>query len=198
MPSRVPFAQQDFIVRAEWSIDMTGESRAGFLQIAHERNFINHIVTRTNWEFLRRSGGQVLLSLLCLLAWAQTCRATDFTCSGGDMACLIQAIHTANGNGQTNTIHLEAGTYTLTAIDNGTNGLPVIESRLTLVGAGSETTSIERDVSAPTFRILMVGAAGNLTLMGLTLRGGENIEGGGGIFNGGTLTITGRVPAPCG
>jgi hypothetical protein len=106
------------------------------------------------------------------------------------MACLIQAIHTANGNGQTNTIHLEAGTYTLTAIDNGTNGLPVIESPLTLVGAGSETTSIERDVSAPTFRILMVGAAGNLTLTGLTLRGGENIEGGGGIFNGGTLTIT--------
>ena len=47
-------------------------------------------------------------------------------------AGLIAAINAANANGQENTINLERGTYSLTAIDNGTsfigNGLPVITS----------------------------------------------------------------------
>ena len=97
-------------------------------------------------------------------------------------------------------ITLVAGTYTLMTINNGTtpdtNGLPVITSTLTIMGAGAATTSIERAASAPAFRLLNVAATGSLTLEGLTLRGGAvsrvgNIGGeGGGIFTDGTVTLT--------
>ena len=110
------------------------------------------------------------------------------------MECLIAAINAANANGQANTITLAAGTYTLTAIHNGTtpdtNGLPVITSTLTIMGAGAATTSIERAASAPAFRLLKVAATGTLTLQGLTLRGGNSPSSGGGIYNLGTLTLT--------
>jgi hypothetical protein len=129
-------------------------------------------------------------------------QAKTFHCSAGDVSCLIAAINEANANRQKkNTIRLEAGTYILTAIDNTTaeepnglpvaNGLPVITSTLTITGHGAKTTIIERDTSAPFFRILSVAAAGTLTLQRLTLRGGFPFAGsGGGIFNDGTLTIT--------
>src|SRR6266404_348719 len=129
-------------------------------------------------------------------------QAKTFHCGAGDVSCLVAAINEANANRQKkNTIRLEAGTYTLTAIDNTTaeepnglpvaNGLPVITSSLTITGQGAETTIVERDTSAPFFRILNVAAAGALTLQRLTLRGGFPFAGdGGGIFNDGTLTIT--------
>jgi hypothetical protein len=128
-------------------------------------------------------------------------QAKTFHCSAGDVSCLIAAINEANANRQKkNTIRLEAGTYILTAIDNTTaeepnglpvaNGLPVITSTLTITGHGAKTTIIERDTSAPFFRILSVAAAGTLTLQRLTLRGGFPFAGdGGGIFNDGILTI---------
>jgi hypothetical protein len=122
--------------------------------------------------------------------------AATFACGAGNVACLINAIHEANANGETNTITLAAGTYTMTAIENGDefegNGLPVITSPLTITGAGAEVTSITRDANAPPFRILKVEATGTLTLQGLTLRGFTNgIAGaeGGGIANSGTLTL---------
>src|SRR5215471_14375135 len=62
-------------------------------------------------------------------------QAENFQCSGGDVACLIAAINEANANGQQNTIRLEAGIYTLTGVDNttdGPNGLPSISSSLTV------------------------------------------------------------------
>ena len=64
----------------------------------------------------RRRRGPVLVVLLGLLGGWQTGQAADFTC--GTVACLIDAITTANANGDTNTLTLGAGTYTLTAIDN--------------------------------------------------------------------------------
>jgi hypothetical protein len=79
------------------------------------------------------------------------------------VACLIAAINTANVNGEVNTIRLESGTYTLTAIDNatdGSNGLPSITSPLTIVGAGAGNTIIEREATAPPFRLLHVGPSG--------------------------------------
>jgi hypothetical protein len=64
------------------------------------------------------------------LAFPHTGQATVFHCGAGDVQCLIDAINTANANGEKNTIRLAAGTYTLTAVDNGgpfdANGLPVI------------------------------------------------------------------------
>src|SRR5437016_1097060 len=87
-----------------------------------------------------------------LLSLAPSSQAADFTCAAGDVACLIDAINQANANGEKNTIRLEAGTYTLTAVDNfftqgatfGPNGLPVITSTLTITGEEAETTIIER------------------------------------------------------
>jgi hypothetical protein len=116
------------------------------------------------------SRGWVLGGLLGLLGGWQVCQAADFTCPAGDVLCLIKAINTANANGQMNTIHLEAGTYLLKAVDNnpaprrlGPNGLPSITSRLIIQGTGAETTIVERDGSAPAFRIVHVAAVGNLT-----------------------------------
>jgi len=126
--------------------------------------------------------------------------AKPFHCSAGDVQCLIDAINTANANGATNTIRLEAGTYTLTAVDNGItvvdgiridpNGLPVITSRLTIIGQGAERTIIERDAHAPVFRMLEIAMAASLRLDGLTVRGGSGSGlQAGGIDNHGTLTI---------
>jgi hypothetical protein len=118
------------------------------------------------------------------LALPLSVEAKTFHCGAGDVPCLIAAINQANANSEKNTIRLEAGTYTLTAIDNGSSGnatgLPVITSPLTITGRGAATTSIERDASAPSFRILRVAAAGTLTLQRLTLRGGGTSLVGGG------------------
>ena len=123
-------------------------------------------------------------------------QAKTFHCGAGDGPCLINAINTANANGQTNMIRLAAGTYTLTAVDNESafspNGLPVITSPLTITGQGAETTIIERAAGAPSFRFFMVAANGILSLKRLTLAGDDNPIPGtaGAIANSGTLTVT--------
>jgi hypothetical protein len=59
-------------------------------------------------------------------------QAKTFRCGAGDVACLIAAINDANASGRPkNTIHLEAGAYTLTTVDNttgGPSGLPSVTS----------------------------------------------------------------------
>jgi hypothetical protein len=137
--------------------------------------------------------GGVLLSLVSLVSPSQ---AADFTCAAGDVACLIHAINTANANGEANTITLEAGTYTLTAVDNttdGPNGLPSVTSTLTIQGAGADTTVIAREASTPLFRLGHVAATGTLTFERLTLRSSVETSGrlnGAGLFNqGGILTL---------
>jgi hypothetical protein len=148
-----------------------------------------------------RHRGPVLVLLLGLLGCGQSDQDTDVTCPAGNAKCLIEAITTANANGQTNTIRLEAGTYLLTAVDHDTDGptgLPAITSPwpLTIQGAGAATTIIARDTSAPAFRLLRVAAPGTLTLQGLTLRDGGGFSPlspppqGGGISNTGTLILT--------
>ena len=107
---------------------------------------------------------------------ARPSEAADFVCRNGDVACLIDAINMANANGQANTITLRAGTYTLTAVDNnadGPYGLPVITSELTIKGTRAGNAILERDISAPAFRILRVEAAGTLILQRVTLRNGR-------------------------
>ena len=103
----------------------------------------------------------------------------EFTCAAGEVACLIEAINQANANGEATTITLEAGTYTLTAINNttdGANGLPSVTGVVTIQGAGADATVIERDASAPGFRLVRVAATGSLTLQGLTLRQGRALS----------------------
>jgi hypothetical protein len=121
----------------------------------------------------------------------------DFSCAAGDVTCLITAIDTANRNGETNTISLAAGLYTLTVVDNdtgGPTGLPSVTSPLTLRGAGAVSTIIERAANAPHFRLGHVASMGHLTLEGLTLRGGLiesaiDIGSVGGLVNEGVLTL---------
>jgi hypothetical protein len=80
---------------------------------------------------------------------------------------------------------------TLTAINNngadGENGLPVIESEITIEGS---SFTISRDVGAPSFRIFEVASTGNLTLNQTTITGGDLASGrGGAILNAGALTV---------
>jgi hypothetical protein len=156
---------------------------------AHTRS----VERRLCWR--RFPGSMVVAALGLALALSHGAQAKTFRCGAGDVSCLIDAINTANANGQTNMIRLAAGTYTLTEVDNttdGPNGLPSITSPLTITGAGAATTSIERSATASAFRLLHVAATGRLTLKRLTLRGGNaSFEGGGALANvGGTVTVT--------
>ncbi|MBM3135875.1 MAG: hypothetical protein FJZ89_11470, partial [Chloroflexi bacterium] len=112
--------------------------------------------------------------------WGQTCV--------NDVAGLIAAINTAKANGVgLDTINLATGTYTLTAVDNGYNGLPVVTSSITING---NSATIMRDSAASPFRIFEITTTGSLTLNSLTLSGGRTAENGGAIYNdGGILTI---------
>jgi hypothetical protein len=148
------------------------------------------IVERRRWWGLTWTAATVA-ALGLALALPRALQAKAFHCDAGDVPCLIEAINAANANGEQNRIRLAAGTYTLTAIDNGdANGLPVITSTLTITGQGAESTIIERGAGAPRFRILHVAETGSLTLKRLTLRHGEVNGGGGAMLNEGTLTIT--------
>src|SRR5437016_2574758 len=140
------------------------------------------------WRRGALRSGLLAALLIWALGLAQPLQAAEFTCASGNVACLINAINQANANGEANRITLRRGTYTLTAVDNDENGLPVITSPLTITGQGAETTIIERDTSAAIFRILSVAAGGTLTLERLTLRGGVALVGGG-ILTDGTVTI---------
>jgi len=97
------------------------------------------------------------------------------------VAALINAITTANGNGEADIINLAAdGTYTLTAVDNNTdgpNGLPSITSEITINGNGA---TIQRSSAGgtPAFRIFHVAAGGNMTLNDLTVTNGKTPDGG--------------------
>jgi hypothetical protein len=111
-------------------------------------------------------------------------QAIDVDC---DTDALIQAIVTANGNGQADTLHLAAGcTYVLTQEyadigSIGPNGLPVITSEMVIEGQGA---TIERAQDAPEFRILQVASGADLTLKDLTLGSGYvSYHPGGGIYN---------------
>ncbi|HEY0804508.1 MAG TPA: hypothetical protein VGD84_05570, partial [Pseudonocardiaceae bacterium] len=113
-------------------------------------------------------------------------------------AALISAISVANStNG---TVTLTSGcTYTLTALNNTTDGggvgLPVITGKVTIQGSGA-TVARSSATGTPTFRIFDVASAGSLTLNSVTIKNGlanNATQGGGGIINHGTLTVTGST-----
>jgi hypothetical protein len=111
---------------------------------------------------------------------------------GGGADGLVAAVTAANNAGG-GTIRLTPGcTYTLAKANNtnpmtGANGLPVVTTPISIVGAG---TTIARS-SADLFRLIEVdGPGGNLTLTGLTITGGNTPGPGGGILNSeGSLTL---------
>jgi len=138
--------------------------------------------------------GAVLL--LVVAGRGSLAQAAEFTCSGGNVACLIAAIRSANGLGEASTIRLAEGTYTLTAVDNdtdGPNGLPSVTRIVTIQGSGAQGTIIERAPEAPSFRLIRIAPTGTLTLEGLTLRGGNsglNLSGGGILNSAGRVTLS--------
>ena len=139
----------------------------------------------------------MVTALVVVLGLAPPSGAALFVCDSGDTACLITSITTANANGEVNLIRLGSGSYTLTAVNNatdGSNGLPSVTSALTIGGFGAGNTIIERAAGAPLFRIFHVGQTGSLNLEDLTVTGGnwggQVSFGGGGIFNRGTTIIT--------
>ena len=136
----------------------------------------------------------VLLTVILILQPAPVARATVFNIPTGDVAALIVAINAANANGESDTIILAGGTYTLTEANNdidGPNGLPSIVSGITIEGNGA---TIERATAALEFRILHVSSGGDLTLKDVTIRNGATPDfiidrHGGSIYNNGTLTL---------
>lgn len=153
----------------------------------------------------------VLLCLTLLLMISPlSLRAVDFTIDSptpytvADGLCgLIEAIDNANADA---VIHADcpagagADTLTLTAdvvLDaavtfnaNGPTGLPSITSEIVIAGEGF---GIYRAPTAPEFRILHVGALGDLTVQRTIIDGGLLATGftdGGGIYVAGALTLT--------
>jgi hypothetical protein len=116
---------------------------------------------------------------------------------------LIADINAANRSGGANTIVLAANsTFELTKVDNkidGPTGLPVISAgnNLTIAGNGA---IIERSTVSRTafFRLFDVASGAALTLQNLTLQNGIAYgvgvqASGGGIYNQGTLDLSGVV-----
>ena len=90
---------------------------------------------------------RVAFTFFCLIfLYPATAYAATYNVGNGDVAGLIAAMNAANSSPAPNTINLASGgTYTLTAVDNGVNGLPAITNSMTINGNGA---TIQRS-SAP-------------------------------------------------
>ena len=140
-----------------------------------------------------RFGAILLCGFLTALSSGEL-PAAIFNIADNDVAGLIAAINTANGNSQSDVINLATnGTYTLTAADNqsnGGNGLPVVLNEvigpdLTIHGNGA---TIQRSASAPSFRFLQINAS--VMLDNITFKGGSSSELGGAIRVSATLNTS--------
>jgi hypothetical protein len=163
----------------------------------------------------------IMLSLLAMLpiSAAQNTTITVTTTMPGmnaDGQCsLAEALTNANADAATaadcpagsgaDVIMLTTGaTYTLTAVDNttdGANGLPSITSDITIMGKGA---TIQRSTAdgTPEFRIFHVAAKGALRLHELTVANGvargqdgeiPTLGAGGGIYSRGTMTAENSI-----
>jgi hypothetical protein len=166
---------------------------------------VNAVQQSIKFSFHKHTPVKHSLKLIAALVAISLCRQVSAAIfNPNDVASLITAINTSNSNGEDDTIELATnGTYTLTAVDNttnGPNGLPVILSdtghKLVIHGNGA-TLGRSTVVGTPRFRIFQIAAGADVTISGLTITNGNanlNTDGvslGGGIFNnGGTLTIT--------
>ncbi len=121
--------------------------------------------------------------------------------TAGSVTQLIADINAANRGGGSNTITLVTGnTFTLTAVNNttdGATGLPVIAANDNLTIQGNSNVIARSTASGtPDFRLFDVASSGSLTLENLTLQNGlafgaGSAADGGAIFNQGSLDLIG-------
>jgi hypothetical protein len=130
--------------------------------------------------------------------------AAAVPCSVPGLISAITAADSAGGG----TITLARGcTYTLTAVNNSTDGptgLPFITGKITVQGNGA---TITRSTTAKPFRLFAVAAGGSLSLNSVRLSNGladSNILGGGAVYSTGPLSVSGSTftgnsaPSPTG
>ena len=139
----------------------------------------------------RPSSGPVLLLLLFIAV--SPARAATIDVAAGDVTALRNAITTANGTGEDDTIVLPSGsTFSIAAPNNGVNALPVVTSKLIIQG----NDAVIQRTGAGDLRLFDVAGTGDLTLDRLTVKGGQltlaTRDGGAGIRVGGAgkLTLT--------
>jgi len=113
-----------------------------------------------------------------------TCHTSAGTCS------LRAAIMKANQVDGTDSVHIPAGTYTLTIPPSGGDGDDTgdldITTSIAITGAGADRTIIDGNATDRVFDISVGQFAG---LTGVTVRNGLQSDNGGGIRNAGILTM---------
>jgi hypothetical protein len=145
-------------------------------------------------SFLSRTSRIACAALVASACWPTApalaqARQTIVPCN---TAALITAINNANTAGQGVLLLAPACTYTLNAAASmgtrGPNGLPIINSNLTILGRGA---TIRRAAGAPEFRIMEIAQGRTVILNLLTISGGDaGPNPGGGILNArGLLTL---------
>ena len=108
------------------------------------------------------------------------------TASGNGTCTLRAAIQETNALAGADEIILPANTYVLTIVSQLS-----ITSRLTITGSGASTTIIDGNKSVrPDSRVLVINSGITVNITGVTIRNGGTTAVGGGISNGGTLTLT--------
>src|SRR4051794_11482072 len=101
----------------------------------------------------------------------------------GGLGSLRQAILDANVTPGDDTITIQAsGTIQLGG------ALPSLSSNIDLQGPGANQLAVRRNTEAA-YGIFTVGDGAIVTISGLTITNGAALQGGGGISNGGTLTL---------
>ncbi len=136
-----------------------------------------------------------------LLLFPPVIRGAVFDIPNGDVAALKAAIVTANTNGEDDVIALATGGfYLLTTTASGANGLPIIGpdgGRTLILKGGGATIQRSNAAGTPNFRIFYIGSGAQADIASLTIRNGNLVAHGGGIYVDGEDAPTSLVLAGC-
>ncbi|MCX6045570.1 MAG: cadherin-like beta sandwich domain-containing protein [Chloroflexi bacterium] len=167
--------------------------------LPNEAAWLVNWCSRLRQQPIQRWQRQLMLALagvVLALALANSPAQAAAITADGATCTLVDAITAANTDTATGGCAAGSGAdtitltndITLTVANNGDNGLPIINSAITLEGVGH---TIARDASAGAFRILTINASGDLTLNAATIKGGliNGFGTGAGINSAGTLQI---------